>query len=194
MGHKEELLAGAKKCLLELGYANTTARDIVKASNTNLASIGYHFGSKDALLTEAMMDLIGEWGDKFAAAAAGPATKTTEARFRTVWRQVLTLFETDRKVLLASFDIAVRAARAPELQAIFAASYPEVRLGLADDFLGLSALDGKTGKAVGGLLLALLSGMTVQYLLDPEGAPTAEDLTLGMKTIARAFMGKSPQK
>ena len=55
MGHKEDLLAGAKKCLVELGYAKTTARDSVKASHTNLASIGYHFGSKDALLTQAMM-------------------------------------------------------------------------------------------------------------------------------------------
>jgi AcrR family transcriptional regulator len=190
MGHKEDLLAGAKKCLLELGYARTTARDIVKASSTNLASIGYHFGSKDALLTEAMMELVGEWGEKFAAAAAGPSSKATEARFRAVWRQVLTLFETDRKVLLVSFDIAVQAARAPELQAIFAATYPDVRTGLVDDFLGIDGLDAKTRKAVGGLLLALLSGMIVQYLLDPQGAPTADELTLAMKTIGRAFAAK----
>jgi len=189
MGHKEALLAGAKKCLLELGYAKTTARDIVAASHTNLASIGYHFGSKDALLTQAMMELVGEWGETFAAAAAGPTAKTIEARFRAVWRQVLTLFETDRQVLLASFDIAVQAARVPELQAIFAATYPEVRTGLVDDFLGIE-LDAKSRKAVGGLLLALLSGMTVQVLLDPQGAPTADELTLAMKTIGRAFAAK----
>jgi AcrR family transcriptional regulator len=191
MGHKEDLLAGAKKCLLELGYAKTTARDIVKASSTNLASIGYHFGSKDALLTEAMMELVGEWGEKFAAAAESPSAKTTETRFRAVWRQVLTLFETDRKVLLVSFDIAVQAARAPELQAIFAATYPDARTGLVDDFLGNDMVDPKARKAVGGLLLALLSGMTVQYLLDPAGAPTADELTLAMKTIGRAFAAKA---
>ena len=49
MGHKEDLLDGAKRMLLERGYANTTARDIVAASKTNLASIGYHFGSKEQL-------------------------------------------------------------------------------------------------------------------------------------------------
>jgi AcrR family transcriptional regulator len=189
MGHKEDLLAGAKTCLLELGYAKTTARDIVAASNTNLASIGYHFGSKDALLTEAMIEMVGEWGETFAATAAGASGKSTEARFRAVWRQVLTLFETDHKVLLASFDIAVQAARAPELQAIFAATYPDVRLGLVDDFFGVE-LDAKSRKAVGGLLLALLSGMTVQVLLDPEGAPSADELTLAMKTIARLFVAK----
>ena len=58
MGHKEDLLAGAKQCLREKGYANTTARDIVAASGTNLASIGYHFGSKDALMTQAIIEMI----------------------------------------------------------------------------------------------------------------------------------------
>ena len=37
MGHKEDLLAGAKQVLVERGYANATARDIVAASKTNLA-------------------------------------------------------------------------------------------------------------------------------------------------------------
>ena len=41
MGHREDLLEGAKRCLYEKGYARTTARDIVAASGTNLASIGY---------------------------------------------------------------------------------------------------------------------------------------------------------
>ena len=59
MGHREDLLEGAKKCLLEIGYANTTARDIVAASGTNLASIGYHFGSKEALMTQAIIELLG---------------------------------------------------------------------------------------------------------------------------------------
>ena len=47
MGHKEDLLAGAKQVLIERGYSNTTARDVVAASHTNLASIGYHYGSLD---------------------------------------------------------------------------------------------------------------------------------------------------
>ena len=50
MGHREKLLAGAKRCLYERGYGRTTTRDIVEASGANLASIGYHFGSKEALL------------------------------------------------------------------------------------------------------------------------------------------------
>ena len=53
MGNREDLLAGAKRCLYEKGYASTTARDIATASGTSLAAIGYHFGSKEALMNQA---------------------------------------------------------------------------------------------------------------------------------------------
>jgi hypothetical protein len=38
------------------GYARTTARDLAAESGANLASIGYHFGSKEALLNEALAE------------------------------------------------------------------------------------------------------------------------------------------
>ena len=107
------------------------------------------------------------------------------------WRQLFKLFETDRQLMTASFEIAVQAVRSDELKAIFAATYPEVRTELPNDFLEIEGLDPKTRRAVGGLLLALISGVTVQYLLDPKGVPTADELTLAMKTIAKAFTAKS---
>ena len=48
----------------------TTARDIVAASGTNLASIGYHYGSTEALLQAAMIRAIEEWGEKLERALA----------------------------------------------------------------------------------------------------------------------------
>ena len=35
MGHREDLLAGAVRCLREKGYGRTTARDIVAASGAS---------------------------------------------------------------------------------------------------------------------------------------------------------------
>ena len=64
MGHKEELLAAARRCLVTRGYARTTARDLVAESGTNLGSIGYHFGSKDALLAQALDDAFLEYTEK----------------------------------------------------------------------------------------------------------------------------------
>src|SRR5260221_13036686 len=75
MGHREDLLAGAVACLREKGYARTTARDLVAASGTNLASIGYHFGSKEALLNEAIAMGFRAWVAEIEqATSAQPAT------------------------------------------------------------------------------------------------------------------------
>src|SRR3989442_906316 len=67
MGHREDLLTAARRLLEEKGYARTTARDLVAASGTNLASIGYHFGSKEALLNEAIGEAVAEWTDQVGA-------------------------------------------------------------------------------------------------------------------------------
>ena len=72
MGHREDLLAGAVRCLREKGYAHTTARDIVAASGTNLASIGYHYGSTRALLNAAVLTAMDDFGAEMARAIGEP--------------------------------------------------------------------------------------------------------------------------
>ena len=67
MGNREALVEGAKACLLEKGYSRTTARDIATAAGVSLAAIGYHFGSKETLLNEALRELlINEWATEIA--------------------------------------------------------------------------------------------------------------------------------
>ena len=56
MGNREDLLESARRCIVEKGYARTTARDIAGGAGVSLAAIGYHFGSKEALMTEALLD------------------------------------------------------------------------------------------------------------------------------------------
>jgi hypothetical protein len=51
ISNRDALLLAAKKCLWEKGYNRTTARDIASAAGVSLAAIGYHFSSKETLLT-----------------------------------------------------------------------------------------------------------------------------------------------
>src|SRR3954468_23080055 len=69
ISHREQLLEGAIECLRTKGYARTTARDIAAAANANLASIGYHFGSKEALLNEAILRACEQWTNRLGEAA-----------------------------------------------------------------------------------------------------------------------------
>src|SRR6478672_3691791 len=87
MGHREDLLAGAVRCLREKGYAHTTARDIVAASGTNLASIGYHYGSTKALLNAAVLAAMDEFGEEMARAIGepGPAPWSPAPWSRAPW-------------------------------------------------------------------------------------------------------------
>ncbi|WP_344294175.1 helix-turn-helix domain-containing protein, partial [Agromyces neolithicus] len=59
MGNREDLLAGARRVILERGVAKATARDIATEAGVSLAAIGYHFGSKEQLITEALMESLG---------------------------------------------------------------------------------------------------------------------------------------
>ncbi len=94
MGNREDLLAGAKRCLIEKGYAATTARDIAAASGVSLAAIGYHFGSKDALMNQAVFDSVGDWATELqeALAAEGVAGSQPLDALRAVMRQTLESF------------------------------------------------------------------------------------------------------
>ena len=77
MGNREALIEGAKTCLMEKGYNRTTARDIATAAGVSLAAIGYHFGSKDDLMNEAMPLKVGNKVDlrDYAAPSRQPAVR-----------------------------------------------------------------------------------------------------------------------
>src|SRR5215218_6694561 len=104
MSHKEDLIAGAKRCLYEKGYARTTARDIVAASGTNLASIGYHYGSTEALLNAAMIQAIEEWGGEIERALGGDVDlqATPMERFEATWARVIGSFAAHRQLWVAT--------------------------------------------------------------------------------------------
>ena len=47
---KERILDVAERLFADFGYKATSLRDITSEAGVNLASVNYHFGSKDALL------------------------------------------------------------------------------------------------------------------------------------------------
>jgi AcrR family transcriptional regulator len=59
--NRDQLLDGALRCLERLPAERVTARVIADESGANLASIGYHFGSKDDLITAAVIEGLDRW-------------------------------------------------------------------------------------------------------------------------------------
>ncbi|GGU70331.1 TetR family transcriptional regulator [Streptomyces litmocidini] len=188
MGHKEDLLEGAKRCLLEKGYGRTTARDIVAASGTNLASIGYHYGSKDALLQQAFLSLTEEWGERVAVPdgrreAERPPADPYE-RFRAMWAQLIGAAEASRPVWKLQTEVVTRLDDDEKLREAIKEPQREGRLGIAEGMLGIDPeADPEGARAAGLLLQALATGVMIQWMVDPETAPSADDLTEGLKVL-----------
>ena len=180
MGNREELLAGAKRCLFEKGFARTTARDIATASGVSLAAIGYHFGSKEALLTEALRDAIGDWGDGVAALLGGGAD------FETTWTRVIESFEASGPLWAIQFELVAHLAHHPELRAVFTDANTDGRAGLTELIEGAPPagvpVDGDVAK-VGAFYQVLLVGLAAVWLADPDSAPTSGDLLAAMRAI-----------
>jgi AcrR family transcriptional regulator len=191
MGHREDLMIGAKRCLIEKGYARTTARDIVAVSGTNLASIGYHYGSKDALLNKALVEAISESGLELSAALAesGPDAGPME-RFESVWTRMIEQFADERQLWLASFEAFAQVDHVPVVREALADGMEQGREGVVEVFkqagMFQEITDEATLRAIGSFYHALVTGVIAQLLVDPEHAPTGKDLANALRAIVSA--------
>jgi AcrR family transcriptional regulator len=187
VGHREELLAAARRLLETKGYARITARDLVAESDTNLASIGYHFGSKDGLLNAAIANAFQEWTDQLAAIAMAKPDALPIERARTTWAAVLEDLPAKRALLLSYVEALAQAERAPELREQFARQYRSCRTqiaGLVAHTLGDGAQpEDPKCRAVASFVIATCDGLALQYLLAPEDVPTGAELTEGLAAV-----------
>lgn len=72
MGNREKLLEAARQCLFAKGYERTTVRDLASAAGVSMAAIGYHFGSKEALLNQVLFEALDSGDQVFGEAGATP--------------------------------------------------------------------------------------------------------------------------
>jgi AcrR family transcriptional regulator len=168
------LLTAAKQLLRDQGYARITARDLVAASGTNLASIGYHFGSKEALLNEAIGESFTEWNDRILAAAMSEADESPLGRLMNAWRVMLDDFEAARPIFVAFIEALAQAERSPELRAQLAAQYDALRRDIGASVA--EVIGGSDGDVLASFMIAVGDGLLIQSFLDPERAPGSEEL------------------
>ncbi|MFY9892492.1 MAG: helix-turn-helix domain-containing protein [Streptosporangiaceae bacterium] len=196
MGNREDLIAGAKRCLLEKGYAATTARDIAAASGVSLAAIGYHFGSKDALMNQAVYDSVGDWSDELQRVldAAEAADPTPLQRFEAASRETLASFGgSGRGLWTAQLELLGLAEHNAELRTFLAGVQDLAGQGIAGMFLGIDPeTEPEASRAAGPVMHALFIGLIAKYFLDPARAPTAEELAAGLRVIADRVTAAAP--
>ncbi|MER5278876.1 helix-turn-helix domain-containing protein [Streptomyces sp. NPDC002809] len=194
MGNREDLLAGARRCLEEKGYLRTTVRDIATASRVSMAAIGYHFGSREALLNQALFAAIDEWGERVGAdsgADSGAGGRTVPERYADLWTREIASYRTDRWLWIASVEAFVHAQSSPDLLALLAAGQREGRRGVAARLTGVPEAEVAEAdvRGLGSVQLALMSGVMIQWLTDPDGAPDAAEIAAGLRALAGRLEG-----
>ncbi|MDJ1132476.1 TetR/AcrR family transcriptional regulator [Streptomyces iconiensis] len=251
MGHREELMAAARRCLEKRGYARTTSRHLATEAGAPLGTINYHYGSKEALLNAALMESIREWGDRMhAQGGSGPASEPADGggvteRLERMWSGVLDSVRTDRPMLVATFEAFAQAEHSEEVRRQIADEFERARPEMAallhgtgpagpeatpgpEEAPGPEATPGPeaaeatdaneatgnaegsgeaedpgatgagggsetgiseaaTARAVGSVHMALVAGLTQQWLVDPERAPSAAELAHGLRVVARSL-------
>jgi AcrR family transcriptional regulator len=194
VGHREQLLAAARRLLEQRGYAHITARDLVAESDTNLASIGYHFGSKAALLNAAIEASFEAWTDQLAALVMADPAATPIQRGAATWVAVLDNLPARRPIVQSYVEALAQAQREPELREQLAEHYRRARARVAQ-LVAESLADGTPAddprcRAIATFVIAVCDGLSVQWLLDPEHSPSGEELMAGLATIwAASFPG-----
>jgi len=194
-GHKDALLEGAIACLHERGFAGTTARDIVAASNTNLGSIGYHYGSKDRLMVAALGESSRRWMmptiERLATAGDQPAWE----RMRDALAAIFDDLDDHRPLVLAYLEAAALAGRNRDVRASMAVLHVEMRGALA---VAIEAALGDQGPrngvdpvVIASFLMAAFDGLMVQWVADPD-APVAPRELLASFEAAMGLLAPGP--
>ncbi|MGH3492505.1 MAG: TetR/AcrR family transcriptional regulator [Sciscionella sp.] len=186
MGHREDLLRAAHTLLRRNGYARITARDLVAESGTNLASIGYHFGSKEGLLNTALTEVLEQWNTELIrsvmAGQAGPWQRVVHT-----FSEVLRGVAERRPLLVAYVEALAQAERSAQLRSQLCAQLQRCRDRVAElvaEELGgeLAARDPHC-RAIASFVLAACDGLAMQYLLDPHELPDADTLSAALNAL-----------
>jgi AcrR family transcriptional regulator len=192
VGNREKLLRAAVSLLREKGYANTTARDLVAASGTNLASIGYHFAGKEALMNEAVAETTRAWMGSIEAEVWNDATEHPAEHLGRMFAATLDRFEQLEPYLRSFVEAFPPALRSDDLRESMASAYDQVRrAGEAMLERIFESADPPVAtehrRALSSLLIALCDGLILQWLLDRDAVPDGRGLLAALAAVAPEY-------
>jgi len=187
VGHREQLLTAARRLLEERGYAHITTRDLVAASDTNLASIGYHFGSKAGLLNAALETAFEDWAQQLAALVMSIPDATPLQRAAATWVAALERMPERRSMQQSYIEALAQALRVPELREQLAGHYQRARHRVATlvaESLGTGwSAEDERCRGIAAVVIAACDGLALQALLDPEAMPGPDALAAGLAAV-----------
>jgi len=172
---RARLVEAAWRCICEGGIKGATSRAITAAAGANLGAITYHFGSKDAVVAEAICqaveDLIAPAIAALEAGADDPAAALLAA--------VAQLQQSYDRVIVdapAYLEVLAQSRRMPLVRDRLGALFARVRQLLAGQMSDYQARRylpvWVEPEAMAGLLIAVAEGVVMHSVIDEAGPDT----------------------
>jgi AcrR family transcriptional regulator len=169
--NRSNLLEGTLRCLERLPPERITARAIAKESGANAASIVYHFGSKDELITEAVIEGLDRWLAEIDSGLAEVASGDAAGRFRRAGEAIEATRERHTGLARTFVGALAKAQHDRRVREMLAQGFRKTRPNVAA-LLGLGS--DRDGEDAAGLVHSLFTGLLFQVLLDPSLAIEGE--------------------
>ncbi len=162
--NRSELIEGTLRCLERLPPERVTARAIAEESGANLASITYHFGSKDELVTEAVVAGLDRWLVEIARRLDELEARAPQDRLRAAFAVVADSRRHHEGLARTFLGAMAKASHDERVRELLAEGFRRTR-GEVAAVLGLGT--DAAGRDAAGLVLALFNGLLFQSLVDP---------------------------
>ncbi|MCD6030318.1 MAG: regulatory protein TetR [Thermomicrobiales bacterium] len=183
--NRAALIKGTQRCLERLPPERITARVIAAESGANLASITCHFGSKDNLVTEAVIEGLDRWLAAVVSGLDDLAVQTPAARFRRVAEAVDARSDGHAGLARHFLGALARAPHDARIRDSLARGFRDSRADVAR-VLGLGT--DQEGQDAAGLVLAMFHGLLFAALLEPARTIEGDRLARAQERVLRAML------
>ena len=163
--NRSNLLEGTLRCLERLPPERVTSRAIAEESGANLASIAYHFGSKDDLVTESVIMGLDRWLAEISAGLGELDALEPAERFRRAGAVIDASRRRHTGLALNFLGALSKAHHDERVREMLAEGFRRTRPTVAA-LLGLGG--DRAGDDAAGLVHSLFVGLLFQVLLDPS--------------------------
>jgi AcrR family transcriptional regulator len=182
--NRSELIEGTLRCLQRLPPERVTARAIADESGANLASITYHFGSKDELVTEAVITGLDRWLAQIARRLDELQARAPEDRFRAAVAVVADSRRHHEGLARTFLGAMAKASHDERVRELLTEGFRRTR-GEVATVLGLGA--DAAGHDAAGLAIALFNGLLFHSLIDPGLAIEGRRMTRAQARLRRVM-------
>jgi len=185
---KTALLKAAKQLILERGYAGTSVRELAAVAGTNLGAVNYHFGSRENLLNEAMLEFFQEYAGRSAEVDVDPEAEPLK-QLAERCRPMVEGIAAAQPAFVMGLEAILQSQRSPELHSRLVEHYAGLRRMATESMAATprgSMLPPRFLEVAASYMLAVAEGLQVQALIDPDAIPTADELAFFYESLAAA--------